>query len=73
MWTPFIDTYVEELLRNEGLADASDQVSCAEPNCSNLPTNLPVNRCRDCQDSRLFCKDCLVAGHILLPFHRILV
>ncbi|KAF8176561.1 hypothetical protein BJ912DRAFT_1024344 [Pholiota molesta] len=67
LWVPYIDRYVEELLRLEGRGDSSDADSCASSNC----LSAPMYRCTDCQDARMFCSACIVAHHQSLPYHRI--
>lgn len=72
-WTPYIDQYVDELLRLEGL---TAQMECGQIDCTNLVgSSFEGLRCLDCQDPRLFCPGCIVNSHTNagLPFHRIQV
>ncbi|KAF9470113.1 hypothetical protein BDN70DRAFT_763808, partial [Pholiota conissans] len=68
LWIPYIDTYVEEFLRLEGLGD-SDTNTCPKYLCqSGLE---PKYRCNDCQDHQICCADCMLSGHVAQPYHRI--
>lgn len=69
-WIPHIDTYVEEVLRLEGLGDATEQTYCAGTDCQE-PISASCHRCRDCFDSRVFCTACTIQKHRSLPLHRI--
>ncbi|KAG6895616.1 hypothetical protein C0992_000364, partial [Termitomyces sp. T32_za158] len=60
-WRDQIDLYVHELLRRESHNGSLCCAHCSAPEAK--------YRCVDCLDSRMFCCSCLLAGHILLPFH----
>ncbi|KAK7442561.1 hypothetical protein VKT23_016159 [Stygiomarasmius scandens] len=66
-WLGHVDTYVSELLRLDGRNYALNQENCF--GCSSPLTSR--YRCNDCQDSRLWCEQCMVETHAYLPFHKI--
>lgn len=59
-------TYIDELVRHDGLGDAE---ACI--NCSICDTNIADVRCMDCSVTELFCGDCVVKRHQRNPLHRI--
>ncbi|PPQ76891.1 hypothetical protein CVT26_000661 [Gymnopilus dilepis] len=66
------ETYLDEMLRWEGRADASSQKEC--PDCilrSTNPRGAAEYRCEDCFIPDLTCASCCVKRHKLNPFHRI--
>ncbi|KAF8078862.1 hypothetical protein FPV67DRAFT_1558069 [Lyophyllum atratum] len=71
LWEAQIDTYLHELLRLEGPADAP--LCCAK--CLDAQS-LPVDpqqlyQCTDCSTGLLYCRDCMVRDHSVQPFHRV--
>ena len=64
-WILQQDTFLDEMLRLEGLRDASAR-SCAA--CWN---EGQLYRCADCTGDRLLCGKCCLAQHVYLPFHVI--
>jgi NifB/MoaA-like Fe-S oxidoreductase len=74
MWVPHIDCYVDEILRLEGRGDANNQSLCAGTNCeASIEKPGTGFRCKDCQDLRMFCVDCIISSHRSQPFHHIRV
>ncbi|KAF7968821.1 hypothetical protein HWV62_29262 [Athelia sp. TMB] len=69
-WLPLRQTYVDELLRAEGLGETSQTTSC--PYCSPDCQNEAKFKCEDCHGGTLACQQCLVERHEFLPLHRIL-
>ncbi|THU79838.1 hypothetical protein K435DRAFT_696936, partial [Dendrothele bispora CBS 962.96] len=62
------DSYLSELLRLDGRHYSMSQVTCSD--CSTPVTSLGY-RCLSCEDSRMYCKACMVGNHSQNPFHRI--
>ncbi|PPR02783.1 hypothetical protein CVT26_009394 [Gymnopilus dilepis] len=65
-------SYLDEMLRWEGRADASTQGQCLD--CvarSTNPPGLAEYRCSDCFIPDLTCASCCVKRHRTNPFHRI--
>ncbi|PPQ80537.1 hypothetical protein CVT24_002657 [Panaeolus cyanescens] len=64
--------YMDELLRHEGPIDPKRLLKCADCECDFDETKSSPLRCMDCSDGyALRCKDCVLALHDNLPFHRI--
>ncbi|KAJ7678300.1 hypothetical protein DFH06DRAFT_975917, partial [Mycena polygramma] len=57
--------YLRELLRRDGLGEASDVV------CPGCTSGVPAYRCRDCKGNLLFCKECCLMRHAANPLHII--
>ncbi|KAK7455803.1 hypothetical protein VKT23_010835 [Stygiomarasmius scandens] len=67
-WLNFVDIYLSELIRHDGRGYAINQTSCH--GCNNeLPSSS--YQCLDCEDSRLWCGECIVDRHAYLPFHKV--
>lgn len=64
-WIPYRDEYLDELLWHDGCGDIR---SCSLCEANNAPF-----KCRDCTGSLLFCRECLLHHHRILPLHRVLV
>ncbi|KAL0572957.1 hypothetical protein V5O48_009012 [Marasmius crinis-equi] len=62
------DTFVHELLRHKGRADALSQTTCPDCGCSSLKATY---RCKERFLGLLLCRDCCVRRHALLPFHLV--
>ncbi|KAF8958688.1 hypothetical protein BDZ97DRAFT_1668111 [Flammula alnicola] len=75
MWVPYIDVYVDKLLRLEGRGDLISQSQCAGLGCEAVvePPSFQGFRCPDCQDFHLFCERCIIVNHSALPFYRVQV
>ena len=69
VWVPFIDSYIDEMLRLEGRGDLSDLSACT---CGLHFDwmSIPGYRCDDCHDMRLFCVSCFVFKYLSNPLHR---
>ena len=66
------NTYLDEMLRQEGRGDFSRDVDC--PDCVSrgaAQVNTAEFRCRDCFLPDLTCAMCLIRRHRLNPFHTI--
>ncbi|KAK7439554.1 hypothetical protein VKT23_017482 [Stygiomarasmius scandens] len=69
-----VNVYLSEMLRLDGRAYAFHQIHC--PDCEQ-PFSLASTskqacyRCLGCEDSRLYCKSCIVKNHSYLPFHKL--
>jgi hypothetical protein len=70
LWRPFVQRFLDELLRWEGLGDMGHE--CAP--CKTKFQGKPARRFR-CQDCGEFsqCRDCVLSGHSLTPLHRVQV
>ncbi|KAI0038140.1 hypothetical protein FA95DRAFT_1462130, partial [Auriscalpium vulgare] len=68
-WLPFRDTFLDELIRNEGLAENEKLPSC--PLCPADISTLGEFRCIDCTGGRFLCAGCIVSAHEQLPLHRV--
>ncbi|KAF9777722.1 hypothetical protein BJ322DRAFT_1015452 [Thelephora terrestris] len=66
-WVRHRSIFLDELLRLEGLGDASN---CSQPcpDCSRHPATF---RCYDCLEGTLRCSACTVLFHRDLPLHKI--
>ncbi|KAF6749127.1 hypothetical protein DFP72DRAFT_1073682 [Ephemerocybe angulata] len=75
LFTPYIDTFLDELLRLDGLGDAGagSVVTCCGAVCKTAFTSQSKDayRCRDCFNTGVWCLDCLLENHKLDPLHRI--
>lgn len=67
-WIPHRDQYLDELLRHEGLGDAT-----ASPICADCGVENGLYKCASCCGDRITCGSCMVASHSMLPLHVILV
>lgn len=70
-WIPHRQTYLDELLRIEGLGEANQPPNC--PCCPPESAREGKFKCEDCFGGALLCEQCIVGRHNLLPLHRILV
>ncbi|KAJ7733908.1 hypothetical protein B0H16DRAFT_1327784 [Mycena metata] len=62
-----LDTYLSEVLRLEGRGEHANYLLC--PRCNEGEAD---HRCAHCfSGGELLCRDCIVAAHAQLPFHRI--
>ncbi|KAJ7048169.1 hypothetical protein C8F01DRAFT_1214206 [Mycena amicta] len=70
LWRPLIPTYLDALLRHDGLGDYVKKLKCGF--CNNMygDESTRVFRCQDCGEF-LQCKTCLCERHTLSPLHRI--
>ncbi|THU77714.1 hypothetical protein K435DRAFT_701781, partial [Dendrothele bispora CBS 962.96] len=62
------DLYLSELLRLDGRHYSIPQTTC--PDCSTPFISLSY-RCLGYEDSRLYCKACLLKNHAQIPFRKI--
>lgn len=62
-------TYLLELIRLDGCADASEDLC---PGCCNSECP-PLYRCQECKGGILYCRDCCVSRHVENPLHIIFV
>jgi len=65
-WLEFRDSFLDELLRHDGLGD-----SFASTICSACREREGTIKCTDCFTQHLRCRHCIVEAHSNLPLHRI--
>ena len=66
-WLKFRQTFLDELLRHDGLGDFLGHTQCSS--CQKAPG---IIKCRDCSNGRMLkCPECVVAAHATLPLHRV--
>ncbi|KAI0054927.1 hypothetical protein BV25DRAFT_1922257 [Artomyces pyxidatus] len=65
-WLPLRDTFMDELLRHEGLGR-----HLSIPQCTGCGDAVACVRCEDCFGSPLVCESCICADHAKEPLHRI--
>ena len=66
-WLKFRNTFLDELLRHDGLGDFLGHTKCS--NCQKAPG---VIKCKDCPSGRMLkCPECIVASYATLPLHRV--
>jgi hypothetical protein len=70
-WRRLIQTFLDKMVRQEGLGDALDEKEC--PCCENAYTRQ--SRRFHCMDCGMFvqCLNCIVSRHSLYPLHRLKV
>ncbi|KAI0039074.1 hypothetical protein FA95DRAFT_1504685 [Auriscalpium vulgare] len=71
-WLPLRDTYLDEMMRLDGLGDHTDLPMCL--GCSGKEggaSSVGEFRCESCTGGVLMCADCTVSAHATHPFHRI--
>lgn len=64
----FRDSWLDELLRHDGLANSIASPKCYSCGCANATI-----KCKDCFCQLLRCHTCTVKAHKELPLHRISV
>jgi hypothetical protein len=62
------ETFLDELLRQDGRGDYMQQLWCAGDACTS--TNA-LFRCRECLVSCLYCESCVLRMHRQMPFHHL--
>ncbi|KIP01514.1 hypothetical protein PHLGIDRAFT_80473 [Phlebiopsis gigantea 11061_1 CR5-6] len=67
-WHGHVDTFVAEMLRNDGLRGYNGE-ECSH--CGGKMNGERVLRCKDCTGGALMCARCCVTGHADNPFHRV--
>ncbi|KAJ7056035.1 hypothetical protein C8F01DRAFT_1211465 [Mycena amicta] len=70
LWRPLIPTYLDALLRHDGLGDYVKKPKCGFCDNTYGDESTRVFRCQDCGEF-LQCKTCLCERHTLSPLHRI--
>ncbi|KAI0038056.1 hypothetical protein FA95DRAFT_1506105, partial [Auriscalpium vulgare] len=60
---PFRDMLLDELIRHEGIGEAS--------NCRKCGIGLGAMKCVDCVSVQELCEDCIVEMHSAQPLHRV--
>ena len=66
-WLTFRSTFLDEVLRHDGLGDFLGRTECSS--CQNAPG---IIKCKDCPSRRILrCPECVVASHQFLPLHRV--
>ncbi|KIJ90576.1 hypothetical protein K443DRAFT_35778, partial [Laccaria amethystina LaAM-08-1] len=66
-WLKFRATFLDEVLRHDGLGDFMGQ-----EDCSHCGKARGVIRCQDCSSGKLLkCPECAVTLHQYLPLHRV--
>ncbi|KAI0054692.1 hypothetical protein BV25DRAFT_1873293 [Artomyces pyxidatus] len=65
-WIPFRDTFLDELLRHEGLGNNTEL-----PHCQSCQEAVGELKCRDCTGALHLCAGCIVSAHAMEPLHRI--
>ncbi|KAI0043482.1 hypothetical protein FA95DRAFT_1498510, partial [Auriscalpium vulgare] len=71
-WIPFRDTFLDELIRLEGLGEHINLPNC--PGCEgkdDIPASLGEYRCESCVGGQFWCASCTATAHALHPLHRI--
>ncbi|KAK7455801.1 hypothetical protein VKT23_010833 [Stygiomarasmius scandens] len=69
-----VDSFLSEMLRLDGRAYSFSQTHCTdckEPLQLSSESKEGCYRCLGCEDSRLYCKSCVVRNHRDLPFHKL--
>ncbi|KAI0057336.1 hypothetical protein BV25DRAFT_1812584, partial [Artomyces pyxidatus] len=69
-WMPFRDTFLDEMLRHDGLRHAVINEDSGLPPCHGCGVGCEL-RCVDCAYSHLYCASCLIGVHRCQPLHRI--
>ncbi|KAJ7049303.1 hypothetical protein C8F01DRAFT_1002465 [Mycena amicta] len=70
LWIPHAATFLEELIRREGLGDSTHNPHCARCSTPLQPGLQRLFRCRHCGDY-LQCEACLKSEHRIHPLHII--
>lgn len=73
-WIPFRDTFLDEMVRLEGLGE-HDRVPLCEA-CvvrKELPAREGIFRCADCTQGLRICQGCMLVQHEAMHLHRIQV
>ncbi|KAI0040342.1 hypothetical protein FA95DRAFT_1502997 [Auriscalpium vulgare] len=68
-WLPFRDTFLDELIRHDGLLE-----NAMLPHCRQCPVDVAEPgqfKCSDCTGGLFLCAGCIVSAHKTLPLHRV--
>lgn len=63
-WLPYRESFLDEMLRHEGLGDFDTLPPCID--CGEASASF---KCADCFGQGLLCQECTVKAHRLLPLH----
>ncbi|KAI0055824.1 hypothetical protein BV25DRAFT_1815103, partial [Artomyces pyxidatus] len=70
-WIPYRDTFLDEMLRLEGMADAALDSGAGLPPCHTCASPGARLHCSDCAWPHVYCSECLISNHRDDPLHRV--